>query len=150
MSSFKSLEQFSAEFTWGHLSKGYCQFVQMVPRHWTRWPPCPYMVKTFKNFLLQNQESFGAESVYSIEDSRSTKFVQMITLGCPLIFLRQGQICVPIHLYGENVEKSFSQNVLKALGWNLQCRISVVKHFSYNQKFVPRGLSALAMGYIHV
>ena len=39
--------------------------------------------------------------VYSIEDSRSTKFVQMMT------FLRQGQICIPMHLYRENVEKSF-------------------------------------------
>ena len=36
-----------------------------------------------------------------------------MTLGLPLTFLRQGQICVPMHLYGENVEKSFSQNVLK-------------------------------------
>ena len=26
-----------------------------------RWPPCPYMVKTLKN-LLQNQESFKVES----------------------------------------------------------------------------------------
>ena len=26
---------------------------------------------------------------------------------------RLGQICVPIHLYGENVKKSFSQNLLR-------------------------------------
>ena len=52
-------------------------------------------------------------------------------------FLRQSQICVPIHLYGENVEKSFSQNVLKINGCNLQCMIIAVKHFSYNQNFVP-------------
>ena len=54
-------------------------------------------------------------------------------------------------LYGENIEKSFSQNVLKTNvlqtnGWNLQCVIKVVKHFSYNQNFVPWGLSALATG----
>ena len=35
----------------------------------------------------------------------------MMTVSGPLTFLRQGQICVPMHLYGENVEKSFSQNV---------------------------------------
>ena len=29
-----------------------------------RWPPCPYMVKILKNLLLQNQESFEAESLY--------------------------------------------------------------------------------------
>ena len=31
----------------------------------------------------------------------------MVIVGCPLTFLRQGQICVPMHLYGENVEKLF-------------------------------------------
>ena len=43
-------------------AEGYCQFVQMVLHHQTKWPPCPYMVKTLKILLLQNQESFGAES----------------------------------------------------------------------------------------
>ena len=64
-------------------------------------------------------------------DSRSTKFVQMMTLGWLLIFLRQGKICSPMYLYGENIEKSFSQNVLKTHGWNLQCMIIVVELFSY-------------------
>ena len=36
----------------------------------------------------------------------------MMIEGLPLTFLWQGQICVPMHLYGENVEKSFFQNVL--------------------------------------
>ena len=35
----------------------------MVKVHQSRWLPYPYMVKTFKN-LLQNQESFEAESWY--------------------------------------------------------------------------------------
>ena len=48
----------------------------------------------------------------SMEDSRSTKIDQMMTIGWPLTFLLQDQICVPICvIYGENVEKSFSQNV---------------------------------------
>ena len=33
----------------------------MVAVHWPRWPPRSYMVKTFKNLLLQNQECFGVE-----------------------------------------------------------------------------------------
>ena len=33
-----------------------------------------------------------------------------------LNLFKQGQICVPMHLYGENVEKSFSQYVLKNNG----------------------------------
>ena len=51
--------------------------------------------------------------LYSLQDSSSTKFDQIMTVSSPLIFLRQCQICVPMYLYGENVEKSFSQNVLK-------------------------------------
>ena len=63
-------------------------------------------------------------------DSRSTKFVQIMTLDCPLTFLRQGQIFVPMHLNGENVEeKLFSQNVLNSNGSDLQRVIKVVKYF---------------------
>ena len=51
----------------------------------------------------------------------------MMILGRALTFLQNGQICIPIHLYAENVEKSFSENVLKTNGWNLQCMLKVVK-----------------------
>ena len=34
----------------------------MVQVTWPRWPPCPYMVKTFKNLLLQNQKSYDLET----------------------------------------------------------------------------------------
>ena len=51
-----------------------------------------------------------------------------------------------IYFYGENVEKSFSQNVLQINGRNLQCMNKVVKLFSYDQNFVPWGLYALAPG----
>ena len=87
-----------------------------------------------KNHLLQNQKSFwGWILLYSIRESWSAKFVQMMILGWPLTFLQQGQICIPIHLFVENAEKSFSQNVL------------MLKHFSYNQNF-PWVLSAFACG----
>ena len=33
----------------------------MVAIHLPRWPPHPYMVKTFNNLLLQNRECLGAE-----------------------------------------------------------------------------------------
>ena len=35
----------------------------------------------------------------------------MMILALHLTFLRRGQICVPVHLYGENIENSVSQNV---------------------------------------
>ena len=63
------------------------------------------------------------------------------------LFTARLNLCL-YNLYGENVEKSFSQNVLKTNGRNLQCIIKVVKLFShsYSQNFVPLGLSALAPG----
>ena len=64
--------------------------------------------------------------------------------------LLQEQSFVLIHLYGKSVEKSFSQNVLKIIGWNLQCMIEIVKLFSYDQNFVPQGLSSLDPGLLHV
>lgn len=35
--------------------------------------------------------------VKSIDDSRLTKFVQMMILSCSLIFLRKGRICLSFH-----------------------------------------------------
>ena len=76
-------------------TNGYCQMAAMPV----------YMVKILRN-LFQNQESFEAES-WCIGDSRSTKFVQSMTLGWPLTFLWQGQICIPMHLYAKNIENHF-------------------------------------------
>ena len=43
----------------------------------------------------------------------------------------------PMHLYGESIENSVSQNVLKTNGWNLQYIITVANPFSYNQHLHP-------------
>ena len=83
-------------------------------------------------------------------DSRATKFVQMMTLGWHLTFLRQDQICVPMHLSGENVEKSFSQNVLKTNGWNLQWVIKVEEHLSIAKILSPGGYLSLPLDNIHL
>ena len=55
-----------------------------------------------------------------------------------------------MHLYGENVEKSFSRNVLKTNSWNLQWVIKVEKHVGYNQILSPGGYLSLPLGYMHV
>ena len=52
------------------------KFVQMVTVREVRWPPCPYLVKTLKNLLFQNQESFEAESWY----------IAFGTPGLPILF----------------------------------------------------------------
>ena len=83
-------------------------------------------------------------------DSRSTKFVQMMTLGWHLTFLWQGHICIPMHLYGESIEKLISLNILKTNGWNLQQMIKVANPFSYNKNFDLWSHLPLPLGYIHV
>ena len=40
---------------------GERKIAKMVAVRSPRWPPRPYMVKTFKNLLIQNRECLGAE-----------------------------------------------------------------------------------------
>ena len=93
-----------------------------------------YRKKTLKDFL-QNQESFEAESWYTqlafyvnlhravIGPSATLTgrwrpdidLRRMLTGYSIRDFLLQDQMCVPIHLYGENVEKVIFQNVLRLM-----------------------------------
>ena len=61
------------------------------------------MIKTLKNLLLQNQESFVAESGYiaSVSQALPSSFKDDCRLAFDL--LRQGQICVSIDLYRERI-----------------------------------------------
>ena len=49
-------------------SAGEWKIAKMGVVHWSKWLPCPYMVKTFKNRFLQNQISkyanIGAQEIY--------------------------------------------------------------------------------------
>ena len=75
---------------------GERKIAKMVAVLWPRWPPCPYMVKTFKNLLLHNRGCLGARI---IGDGRSTKVAERIVVRWRLTFLRQGQVHFPMHLY---------------------------------------------------
>ena len=60
----RSQISYGASMGWGNES------VQMVLVTWPRWPPCSYMVKTFKN-LLQSRIAMSLRlSIYSIGQSR--------------------------------------------------------------------------------
>ena len=49
-----------AQISYGaSLGLGNAKIAKMVAGHWPRWPPCPYMVKTFKNLLLTTEDAFG-------------------------------------------------------------------------------------------
>ena len=45
---------------------GERKIAKMVAVCSPRWPLCPYMVKTFKNLLLQNRECLGAEPLHEL------------------------------------------------------------------------------------
>ena len=64
MTSLKPLSQFCSNFIWSLLRLGERKIAKIVAIHLVRWPPYPYMVKTFKNLLLQNRGCLGAETLH--------------------------------------------------------------------------------------
>ena len=120
-SPLKPLSQFCSNFMWSLLRLGERKIAKMVAVRWSRWPPCPYMVKAFKN-LLQNQGCLGAESLN--KSPRTGGLPKLLNNGCTLtfeFFLQKGQVCFPMHLYGrhlygKNIE-NFKRPPLKPLGW---------------------------------
>ena len=86
-----------ANFIWSLLRVGEWKIAKMVAVGWPRWPPCPYMVRTFKNLILQNQGCWIFAQI--IEDGRSTKIAKRIIVHWSLTFLQQGQVCFPMQLY---------------------------------------------------
>ena len=93
----------------------------MIPRNLNKMAAMPiYGKNTSKSSPPEPRKLWGSFLVYSIEDSSSTKFIQMMTVSGPLTFLRQGEICVPMHLYRENVEVIFSE-CIKDLWLKLTC-----------------------------
>ena len=83
----------------------------MVAVGWLRWPPCPYIVKTFKNLLLQNRKCLGAESLH--ESSGTGDLLKLLKeLSYVDVWPFYGKVkfaslCIcmsPIHFNGKIVE----------------------------------------------
>ena len=64
-STLKPLGQCCSNFMWSLLGAGERKIAKMGMVRWSKWLPCPYMVKTFKN-LLQNQISPGPKSLHKL------------------------------------------------------------------------------------
>ena len=100
---------------WSLLGMGDRKLVQMVQVTWLRWPPCPYMVKTFKiSSSLEPKGKCHWNLVCSIEYSRTTKYVQIMPLVWPWLFygkIKFGPLCFSM----EKV-KTFSSGEL--IGWD--------------------------------
>ena len=81
---------------WRLHGMGEWKFIQMVQVTWPVWPPCPYMVKTFKkSSSLEPNSRWPWKLVCSIGYSSTMKFVQMMTLGWPWPILLKRSNLVP-------------------------------------------------------
>ena len=110
-SPLEPLGQFCSKFMWSLLRIRERKIGKMVAVSWPRWLPCPYMVKTFKNLLLQNRECLGAEP---LQESSGTWGLPTLLKDLLYVdvwpFLWQGQVCFPMHLYGKNFKNLLLQN----------------------------------------
>ena len=117
----------------------------MVQVTWPRWPPCPSMVKTFKNLLLQNQKSCDLETWHV---ALGTQALQNLYKWWPWVDLDLFYGTVKLgHLYvwmGKTVIKSFNWGKLcsKGLYW-LNNTVNEIN-------LTPGGCLPLPRGYILV
>ena len=119
-SPLKPLGKCCSNFTciWSLLRLGERKIAKMVAVHWPRWLPYPYMVKTFKNLLLQNQIGPGALSLHKSSGTDLPKLLKWWSYVDVLPFYGKVKfaspcICMgPIYLYGKNVENSYFGHLL--------------------------------------
>ena len=121
-SPLKPLGQCCSNFMWSLLRLGERKIAKMVPVHWPRWPPCPYMVKIFKNLLLQKRRCLGAESLHKSSGMgdlpKLLKWWAYIDVWPFYSEVKFASLCIcmgTIHLYGKTWEFETS-SPLKPLG----------------------------------
>ena len=108
--TLKPLSQFCSNFIWSHFRVGKQKIAKIVAVCWPRWPPCPYMVKTFKIFFSRTENAWGWIFAQIIGDERSTKVAKRIVVRWHLTFhgkVKFASLCMcmsPKHLNGKIVE----------------------------------------------
>ena len=87
--------------------------------HMTKVAAMPIYGKNLKKSSSQEPKGrWPWNLVCGIGYSSTTKFFQMITLGCPWPILRQGQIWSLMLLYGEKVKQWIFLKLLSSMIWN--------------------------------
>ena len=122
----------------------------MVQVTWPRWPPCPYMVKTFKN-LLQNQKSYDLETWHV---ALGTQALQSLYKWWPWVDLdlfygkvKFGPLCFCM---GKGKTMDFSETIV-VYDLKLATDDRSDKKFLLTSKLCPLGaVCPLPWGYIHV
>ena len=100
-SPLEPLGQCCSNFILSLPGTGKWKIARMVAIHWPRWPPCPYMVKSFRNLLLQNCGCCVAQSLHKSSGTGGLSIMSKImVIHWHLTFLWRGQVCFCMHLYG--------------------------------------------------
>ena len=121
----------------------------MVQVTWPRWPPCPYMVKTFKNLLLQNQKSYDLETWHV---ALGTQALQSLYKWWPWVDLFYGKVKFgPLcFCMGKGKTMDFSETIV-VYDLKLATDDGSDKKFLLTSKLCPLGaVCPLPWGYIHV
>ena len=123
---------------WTLCGMGKSKWVQMVYVTWPRWPPCPYMVKTFKDLLWNEKSWWPWNLLNSIGYSSTATFVQMMTLGWPWPCLwHVFQSAYPMHsgeryrTNGHLVFNCHSKAIFEAWVKGVQVAISLIIFFLF-------------------
>ena len=108
--------------------------VQTVLVTWPRWPPCPYMVETLKNLLLQNQKADDLETWCAASGVRVLPVCSNDDPRLTLTHFMEGQIWSLMLLYGKKVKQWIFQKLLHIAtdDWS-------DKKFLFTSKLCPLG-----------
>ena len=85
---------------------GERNYVQMIQVTWPRWPPCPYMVKTFKIFFS------GTERPMTLKLGLQHWVLPSSFKWWPLPILWQGKIWSPMLLCGKKLKQWIFQKLI--------------------------------------
>ena len=126
----KPLGQSCSNFMWSLLGTGEWKIAKTVVIYCPRWQPCPYMVKTFKNLLLQNRGCLGAESLHKFSGTGGLPKLRKwwsytdVWPFCGKVKFASVCICIgTIHLYGKNVD-----NFKWLLLWSLWANVAQISY----------------------
>ena len=143
--------EFTKGFVWNlqqmaAVMRAFCWHQKLVPQGFSALPPGLYTCKKllkmciksdFEEIILKLATYWQKEKAFLMSSKFCAKWIV-----CP---------CPGLYTYGETWKKMYIKSDFKAFFLNLQQMGKVIRAFCWHQKFVPKGLSALAPGlYIYI
>ena len=107
----KSLSRLKSNFVCSLNEVRQRKLVQTVLVTWSRWPPCPYMVKHLKNLLRWNQTASDLETWYAASGTQELLSLFKVP-GLTLTYFTARSNSVPYALYGKKLKEWSFQKLL--------------------------------------